>query len=81
MHPSNSVGYGQASIEVYRQRDPSEEVDALCAAPVYQMKEVYRYGNVDDCTGHWGELYQCLKLRTKFAHQVRGLCHEISQAV
>jgi hypothetical protein len=28
------------------------------------MKEYYRYGNVDDCTGHWGKLMDCLKLKT-----------------
>ena len=38
------------------------------------MKELYRYGSVDDCTGHWSTLYQCLKLRTKFAHQVEPKC-------
>lgn len=44
-------------------------MDALwfCYSPVHQMTEYYRYGKVDDCLGHWGELWDCLKQRTKFA--------------
>lgn len=37
-----------------------------CAAPVHQMKQYYMFGTVDDCTGHWRDLYNCLKKRTKF---------------
>lgn len=46
--------------------------DALwfCYSPVYQMNQYYIYGTVDDCTGHWRELYNCLKKRTKFKEQV-----------
>jgi len=29
------------------------------------MKEYYTYGNVDDCTGHWGKLVDCLKRKTE----------------
>ncbi|KAK9829244.1 hypothetical protein WJX72_004730 [[Myrmecia] bisecta] len=43
----------------------------FCYSPVHQMTEYYRYGAVDDCTKHWGRLYDCLKLRTKFAEQVQ----------
>jgi hypothetical protein len=28
------------------------------------MKEYYRYGTVDDCSGHWGTLMNCLKTKT-----------------
>jgi hypothetical protein len=35
------------------------------AAPVHQMKEYYTYGTVDDCTGHWGKLTDCLKRKTE----------------
>ena len=42
----------------------------LCAAPVHQMQEVYRYGTTDDCMGHWAAMYRCLKRKTKFADQV-----------
>jgi Protein of unknown function (DUF3128) len=41
-----------------------------CAAPVFQMQQLYRYGEVDDCTRHWRQFYDCLKKRTKFADQV-----------
>lgn len=34
------------------------------AAPVYQMKEYYTYGMVDDCSGHWKNLIDCLKSKT-----------------
>ena len=34
------------------------------AAPVHQMKQYYVYGNVDDCTGHWSKLMDCLKKKT-----------------
>jgi hypothetical protein len=29
------------------------------------MKEYYTYGTVDDCTGHWGKLMDCLKRKTE----------------
>ena len=28
------------------------------------MREYYTYGTVDDCTGHWGKLTDCLKRKT-----------------
>ena len=37
---------------------------SLFAAPVHQMKEYYVYGTVDDCTGHWTKLMDCLKRKT-----------------
>ena len=47
-----------------------KHAQCLCAAPVHQMQEVYRYGTTDDCMGHWAALYRCLKRKTKFADQV-----------
>lgn len=38
----------------------------FCAAPVYQMREYYVKGELDDCLSHWGRLYNCLKRRTRF---------------
>ena len=29
------------------------------------MKEYYTYGTVDDCTGHWSKLTDCLKRKTE----------------
>ena len=28
------------------------------------MQQYYVYGTVDDCTGHWGKLMDCLKKKT-----------------
>ena len=53
----------------------SEEASQLkvefFAAPVHQLQQYYRFGQADDCLGHWSTLYACLKKRTKFAHQVQ----------
>ena len=40
--------------------------DALwfCYSPGHQLKQFYRYGNVDDCTGYWSSLWGCLSKRT-----------------
>lgn len=40
--------------------------DALwfCYSPGHQLKQFYRYGNVDDCTGAWSSLWRCLSKRT-----------------
>ena len=43
----------------------------LPAAPVYQMKQYYVYGTVDDCKGHWSKWFNCLKQKTKFKDEVR----------
>jgi hypothetical protein len=42
--------------------------DALwfCYSPAHQLRQYYVYGTVDDCTGHWGALWDCLKQRTRF---------------
>lgn len=47
--------------------------DALwfCYSPVYQMKQYYVYGTVDDCKGHWSKWFNCLKQKTKFKDEVR----------
>lgn len=31
---------------------------------MHQMQEYYVHGNVDDCTGHWSNLVNCLKKKT-----------------
>jgi len=38
------------------------------AAPVYQMSQYYRYGELDDCFGKWREFYDCITYGTNF-HQ------------
>jgi len=69
---STSGGDGGEAAGGVERESCVKHFDALwfCYSPVHQMREVYRYGNVDDCTGHWGQLYRCLKLRTKFREQV-----------
>ena len=52
-----------------------------CAAPVFQLQQLYRYGEVDDCTRHWRDFYNCLKKRTKFANQVGALGRSQAQVV
>ena len=52
-----------------------------CAAPVFQMQQLYRYGEVDDCTRHWRQFYDCLKKRTKFADQVDKRITKMMQGV
>lgn len=44
---------------------------AFIAAPVYQMREYYVEGNVDDCSGHWKKLWACLRQRTRFKDEAR----------
>lgn len=53
-----------------QQQEPPESCvkyfDALwfCYSPGHQLKQFYRYGNVDDCTGAWSSLWRCLSKRT-----------------
>ena len=35
-------------------------------APGHQLRQYYRYGNVDDCTTTWASLWACLGKRTRF---------------
>ena len=38
------------------------------SAPGHQLRQYYRYGNVDDCTTAWASLWACLgKRTTRFA--------------
>lgn len=48
--------------------------DALwfCYSPVFQLKQYYIYGNLDNCQGHWNRWYQCLKQRTAFKDKDAG---------
>lgn len=45
------------------------------------MQQLYRYGEVDDCTRHWRQFYDCLKKRTKFADQVDERITRMTQTV
>jgi hypothetical protein len=41
--------------------------DALyfCYSPVYQVQQLYRRGALDDCSGRWGALYDCMSLKAQ----------------
>ncbi|CAL5424076.1 unnamed protein product [Camellia sinensis] len=41
--------------------------DALwfCYSPVHQMQQYYRLGVLDNCSGKWNALVDCLTLKTK----------------
>ncbi len=41
------------------------------AAPAYQLQQYYIHGRVDDCSGRWTALIDCLKKRTKYKEAVR----------
>lgn len=48
-------------------------VNAL-AAPVHQMQQYYRAGQLDNCSGKWSGLVDCLTLKTKRASEVEVIC-------
>ncbi|KAJ0771732.1 hypothetical protein HanPI659440_Chr07g0272451 [Helianthus annuus] len=42
----------------------------FCYSPVHQMQQYYRLGSLDNCSGKWGALVDCLKLKTKSSQEV-----------
>jgi hypothetical protein len=49
--------------------------DALwfCYSPFHQMQYYYRYGDFDNCFGKWGDLVDCLSLKTKRKAEVEEI--------
>ncbi|CAL5081697.1 unnamed protein product [Urochloa decumbens] len=49
--------------------------DALwfCYSPFHQMQNYYRYGEFDNCFGKWGDLVDCLTLKTKGVAEVEEI--------
>jgi hypothetical protein len=49
--------------------------DALwfCYTPFHQMQTYYRYGEFDNCFGKWGDLVDCLALKTKRAAEAEEI--------
>ncbi|XP_017248858.1 uncharacterized protein LOC108219832 isoform X2 [Daucus carota subsp. sativus] len=49
--------------------------DALmfCYSPVHQMQQYYRAGQLDNCSGKWSGLVDCLTLKTKRSSEVEDL--------
>lgn len=48
---------------------------ALNAAPPHQFKQLYVYGEHDDCLGKLSNVYNCFKKHTKFADEVEVGSH------
>ncbi|GAU46926.1 hypothetical protein TSUD_85260 [Trifolium subterraneum] len=40
------------------------------SAPVHQMQQYYRLGALDNCSGKWKAMVDCLMLKTKPSSQV-----------
>ncbi|KAL6566908.1 hypothetical protein OROMI_015312 [Orobanche minor] len=53
----------------------SKYFDALwfCYSPVHQLKQYYQIGALDNCSGKWSALYDCLTLKTKRASEVEEI--------
>ncbi|PNX96294.1 hypothetical protein L195_g019497 [Trifolium pratense] len=49
--------------------------DALwfCYSPVHQMQQYYRLGTLDNCSGKWKAMVDCLMLKTKPRSQVESM--------
>lgn len=45
----------------------------FCYSPVWQVSQLYKQGELDSCTGTWGRLADCLKLKAKPDPAVRAL--------
>lgn len=43
----------------------------VLAAPVHQMQQYYRLGVLDNCSGKWTSLVDCLSLKTKRSSEVQ----------
>ncbi|XP_030453503.1 uncharacterized protein C227.17c [Syzygium oleosum] len=45
----------------------------FCYSPVHQMQQYYRAGVLDNCSGKWSALVDCLTLKTKRASEVQEI--------
>lgn len=45
----------------------------FCYSPVHQMQQYYRLGVLDNCSGKWSALVDCLALKTKRASDVQEI--------
>ena len=45
----------------------------FCYSPFHQMQNYYRHGEFDNCFGKWGDLVDCLTLKTKRAAEVEEI--------
>lgn len=61
----------------------TKHFDAIyfCYSPVYQMTQYYREAKFDDCKGKWGQLWNCMSMKTKPAEEVQAYLDEQSRSV
>ncbi|KAL7615161.1 uncharacterized protein LOC111901430 [Lactuca sativa] len=45
----------------------------FCYSPVHQLQQYYRLGSLDNCSGKWNAMIDCLKLKTKRSHEVQEI--------
>ncbi|GJP39547.1 hypothetical protein CLOM_g23907 [Closterium sp. NIES-68] len=82
-HSSTSWVDGSTSEAAGGRREPAaaaappkesciKHMDAIwfCYSPVYQTTQYYREGAFDSCVGKWGDLWDCMLLRTAAAPAV-----------
>ncbi|GFQ00754.1 hypothetical protein PHJA_002219300 [Phtheirospermum japonicum] len=57
--------------------------DALwfCYSPVHQLQQYYRLGALDNCSGKWSVLYDCLNLKTKRASEVEKILEDREKSI
>ncbi|GFP95392.1 hypothetical protein PHJA_001683500 [Phtheirospermum japonicum] len=57
--------------------------DALwfCYSPVHQLQQYYRQGALDNCSGKWSALYDCLNLKTKRASEVEEILEDREKSI
>ncbi|XP_008227088.1 PREDICTED: uncharacterized protein C227.17c [Prunus mume] len=65
----------EGSLAPKRRLSCSTCFDALwfCYSPVHQMQQYYRLGVLDNCSGKWNSLVDCLSLKTKRSSEVQEI--------
>ncbi|CAL1367031.1 unnamed protein product [Linum trigynum] len=60
----------------------TKHFDALwfCYSPVHQMQQYYRLGVLDNCSGKWSALYDCLTLKTKRSSEIEDILNTREKA-
>ncbi|CAI9781457.1 unnamed protein product [Fraxinus pennsylvanica] len=60
----------------------TKHFDALwfCYSPVHQMQQYYRLGDLDNCSGKWTALVDCLSLKTKRSSEVEEIIESREKA-
>ncbi|CAL2264802.1 unnamed protein product [Prunus armeniaca] len=69
----------EGSLAPKRRLSCSTCFDALwfCYSPVHQMQQYYRLGVLDNCSGKWTSLVDCLSLKTKRSSEVQAYVEKL----